>query len=211
MEKLAHDKNLNEIEDEIRDIKLKTFIVNNPETSKFITKAFGFETEILSKQMLPFFYNEGLDIALETKMHTNDAVLKYFRQLKRIIELAFDMPAVLEELEDFIHVLDRPAGNTEKEILASMKLLPRYKKLQRLKQFYATLVRFTLRCIHNYFWNDITKGVEKGAGVKNPQFYIKKLIPMISAMKKGFEAEIEREFPSDKYDKEFGKFKVHVT
>ena len=208
VEKISHDKSINEIQSDIIDLKLSSFKVDGAkdEESKLITKMFGNSNNTLQGKHLPFFYNEGLDIFTAQSTDAKyDNIKKYFTEIKYTVWIAFDIPSVLEELEDFLNVLDKPSGNNVEQRQKSKELLPRYKKMMRLKDFYETLVRFTLRCIHNYFWVDITKGVEKGAGVKNVSHCIKKVLPLVLKTKAEFEAEIEKEYPSDKYTDEFGR------
>jgi len=73
---------------------------------------FGNVSDILMGKHLPFFYNEGLDIFTA---HSSDAkydnIRKYFTEIKYTVWIAFDIPSVLEELEDFLNVLDKPSGN----------------------------------------------------------------------------------------------------
>ena len=207
-EKILHQKSINEIQEDLIDIKLKSYQVSstNATESNHITQVFGNKNGILKGKIIPFFYSECLDVELEVGEYTNAKMLSYFRSLKHTVKVAFDIPAALEQLEDFTNYLDKPVGNNINEINASKKLLPRYKKMKKLEQLYDTLVRFTLTCIHNFFWTDITLGVEKGVGTKNPSHRIKQLLPLMLYVKKSFEAEIEKEFPADKYEKELTKF-----
>jgi hypothetical protein len=67
--------------------------------------------------------------------------------------------------------------------------------MKRLESFYEILIRFTLTVLHNFFWNDITEGVEKGAGSKNINYKIKQILPIMIKIKHMFEEEIDKEFP----------------
>jgi hypothetical protein len=44
--------------------------------------------------------------------------------------------------------------------------------MKRLESFYEILIKFTLTVLHNFFWNDITLGVDKGSGTKNLSYRI---------------------------------------
>jgi len=104
------------------------------------------------------------------------------------LKYAYDVYTILQSYEDFIDTLDRPADENKK------KLLPRYKKMKRLESFYEILIRFTLTVLHNFVWEDITKGVD-GLGSKNVSYRIKQILPIMIKIKKMFEDEIDKEFP----------------
>ena len=200
-EKIKYEKSSNNIKEDLIDLKLRSYIVDgsNDDLSKEITKAFDLEkagSGILKGKTVPYFYSEFLDVFSD--LYDNAAVLKdYFRTIKYDVRMALDIPEILQTLEDYIDVLDRPQDDNKK------KLLPRYKKMKRLESFYEILVRFTLTILHNFFWKDITLGVDKGAGTKNLSYRIKQILPMMMKIKHDFEDEIDKEFPRDKYEHEF--------
>ena len=200
-EKIKYEKSSNNIKEDLIDLKLRSYIVDstNDDLSKEITKAFDLEkagSGILKGKTVPYFYSEFLDVFSD--LYNNAAVLKdYFRTIKYDVRMALDIPEILQTLEDYIDVLDRPQDDNKK------KLLPRYKKMKRLESFYEILVRFTLTILHNFFWKDITLGVDKGAGTKNLSYRIKQILPMMMKIKHDFEDEIDKEFPRDKYEHEF--------
>ena len=200
-EKIKYEKSSNNIKEDLIDLKLRSYIVDgsNDDLSKEITKAFDLEkagSGILKGKTVPYFYSEFLDVFSD--LYNNVAVLKdYFRTIKYDVRMALDIPEILQTLEDFIDVLDRPQDDNKK------KLLPRYKKMKRLESFYEILVRFTLTILHNFFWKDITLGVDKGAVTKNLSYRIKQILPMMIKIKHDFEDEIDKEFPRDKYEQEF--------
>jgi hypothetical protein len=59
--------------------------------------------------------------------------------------------------------------------------------MKRLESFYEILIRFTLTVLHNFLWDDITKGVEKGLGSKNVSYRIKQILPIMIKIKHMFE------------------------
>ena len=203
-EKINHQKSNNDIKNDLIDLKLRSYQVDGKKgnESRVITIPFGTNTRDLAGKKLPFFYHEYLYKYCEIESNTNENMLNYFRTIRHDVKVALDIPEVLQTLEDFIDVLDRPLDDDKK------KLLPRYKKLKRLESVYDILVSFTLTLIHNFYWKDITLGVEKGSGTKNLTYRIQQILPLIISIKQSLESEIEKEFPADKYEKElFDKFK----
>jgi hypothetical protein len=127
-------------------------------------------------------------------------MLNYFRTLKYDLSVAFDIPEILQKLEDFITVLDKPTDDDAKE------KLPRYKKLKRLESFYDTLIKISLTVLHNFYWKDITKGVDgEGRPTKNISYRIQQVLPIMMRLKNEFEDQIEHEFPGDEYERQFFK------
>jgi hypothetical protein len=45
--------------------------------------------------------------------------------------------------------------------------------MKRLESFYEILIRFTMTMLHNFFWLDIMKGVDKGVGTKPLSYRLK--------------------------------------
>jgi len=190
-EKIQHEKSENNIKEDVLDLKVRHFKVKvAADESKLITKAFGNENELLKGKQIPFFYSEFLDMNDKLVATVNDKeIVNYFRTLKQDLKYAYDVYTILQSYEDFIDTLDRPADDNKK------KLLPRYKKMKRLESFYEILIRFTLTVLHNFLWDDITKGVEKGLGSKNVSYRIKQILPIMIKIKHMFEEEIDKEFP----------------
>jgi len=195
-EKIHHEKTENNIKEDLLDLKVRHFKVKNADESKLITKAFNNSNGNLANKQIPFFYSEFLDMNDKEIKDVNDKeIVNYFRTLKQDLKYAYDVFDILQKYEDFIDTLDRPTGDTEEAILANKKKLPRYKKMKRLESFYEILIRFTLTVLHNFFWNDITLGVE-GAGSKNISYRVKQILPLMIKIKQMFEDEINREFPT---------------
>jgi len=198
-EKIQHDKSESSIKEDVLDLKVRHFKVKytNDTESKLITNAFGKENDKLKGKQIPFFYSEFLDMNDKIVNTVNNReIVNYFRTLKQDLKYAYDVFDILQKYEDFIDTLDRPADDDKK------KLLPRYKKMKRLESFYEILIRFTLTVLHNFFWNDITKGVE-GAGSKNISYRVKQILPLMIKVKEMFEDEINKEFPAHISEKEF--------
>jgi hypothetical protein len=171
-------------------------IPTKDDESKLITKSFGKENNILKGKSIPFLFNEYLYVSKELTNKGDDNMTSYFRTIRQDVKVALDIPQVLQTLEDYIDVLDRPADENKK------KLLPRYKKLKRLESVYDLLVSFTLSLIHNFFWKDITLGCDKGAGTKNLSYRIQQVMPIVLKLKRDLESEIEHEYPHDAYEKQ---------
>jgi SpoVK/Ycf46/Vps4 family AAA+-type ATPase len=198
-EKIQHDKSESSIKEDVLDLKVRHFKVKytNDTESKLITNAFGKENDKLKGKQIPFFYSEFLDMNDKIVNTVNNReIVNYFRTLKQDLKYAYDVFDILQKYEDFIDTLDRPADDDKK------KLLPRYKKMKRLESFYEILIRFTLTVLHNFYWNDITLGVE-GAGSKNISYRVKQILPLMMKVKEMFEDEINKEFPAHISEKEF--------
>jgi hypothetical protein len=198
-EKIKHQKSNNEVKEDLIDIRLRSFQVDstNDVESNLITKSFGSKNNNnkLTAKQIPFFFNEYL-FRLKEIEDKNDNMTNYFRTIRHDVKVALDIPEVLQTLEDFIDVLDRPADDDKK------KLLPRYKKLKRLESMYELLISFTLSLIHNFFWRDITEGVAKGTGTKNLSYVIKQVLPIIIKLKYDLEDQINEEFKMDEYEQQ---------
>jgi hypothetical protein len=197
-EKIKHQKTENEIKEDMIDLKVRHFKVDGASDtqSKLITKGFGLENDVLKNKIIPFFYSEIIDMNRKINGINDDAIKTYFNTLKNDLRYAYDVPEILQKYEDYIETLDRPAGDNENEKLNNKKKLPRYKKMKRLESFYEILIRFTLTVLHNFFWNDITLGVDKGAGSKTLSYRVKQVLPLMIKVKKIFEDEIDLEFPT---------------
>ncbi len=189
-EKIKHQKTENEIKEDMIDLKVRHFKVDsaNNNQSKYITKYFGDENNKLKGKIIPFFYNEYIDIDINLGDTDEKEIKTYFNTLKNDLRYAYDVPEILQKYEDYIETLDRPANEDLK------KKLPRYKKMKRLESLYEILIKFTLTVLHNFFWNDITQGVDKGAGNKNITYRVKQVIPLMVKVKKIFEDEIDKEY-----------------
>ena len=191
-EKINNDKTDNEIRDDLIDLKVRHFKVQETgDESSLITQAFGKGNTLLKGKMIPFFYSECLYMKdTEWGKINNKTILNYFKTLKQDLKYAYDVHAILQNYEDAIETLDRPTDFNKKI------LLPRYKKMKRLESFYDILINFTLTVLHNFFWVNITKGIEKGAGSKNISYRVKQILPIMMKIKKMFEDEIDKEFPA---------------
>ena len=204
-EKIKHQKSNNEIKDDLVDLRLRSYHVDSKADteSKLITKAFGVENNKLKSKQIPFFFSEYLYKTKEfIADSTADKMRDYFRTIRHDVKVALDIPEILQTLEDFIDVLDRPA-DYDKKIL-----LPRFKKLKKLESMYDILISFTLTLFHNFFWRDITEGVDKGSGTKNLSFVIKQILPIIIKLKHDLEDKINEEFKMDAH--EISLFKLSI-
>ncbi len=193
------NKKEKEIKEDLIDINIKSFKVKNDNDaqSKLITKYFDEKligTDKLQNKNIPYFYHELLD--------NNEAGTKnfynYFNDIKQELRYAYGTFETLQQLEDYIDVLDRPENDDKK------KLLPRYKKMKRLEAFYEILIKFTMTMLHNFFWLDISKGLD-GAGTKPLSYRIKQIMPIMLRLKKEIENELDAEYPKDKFQLELQK------
>ena len=196
------EKNKTKIKNDFLDIKFRSYKCKDNAQSLFITKYFKQYTNIdannsLNTKIIPFLYNECLDF--ET---TDNDLKNYFNTIKNDVKTAFNIPEILQTLEDYIDVYDMPKNENDK------KLLFRYKKMKQLERFYDILVKFTLSTLHNFFWTDICKGVDKGVGTKNLSYHIERVLPIMLKVKQMFENLIQDEYKFDKYDKSL--FEVNV-
>ena len=104
-EKIKHQKTENEIREDIIELKVRHYKVDdaNGTESKLITKCFGVETENLKSKVIPFFYSEFLDMNNTlVKDFNNEKIINYFGTLKQDLRYAFDIFDVLQRYEDFI-------------------------------------------------------------------------------------------------------------
>ena len=202
-EKIKSNKKEKEIKEDLVDISIKSFKVSgaNDTQSKLITKPFGVEIAVLQNKSVPYFYHELLD----KNEGSYAAFYNYFNEIKQELRYAYGTFETLQQLEDYIDVLDRPAGANEGEILVNKKKLPRYKKMKRLESFYEILIKFTMTMLHNFFWLDIINGVDKGAGTKPLSYRIKQIVPIMMRLKKEIEAELDLEYPKDRFQTEMEK------
>jgi hypothetical protein len=110
-EKIKHQKSNNEIKNDLVDLKLRSFQVESATDtqSELITKAFGKSNKLLTGKLIPFFFSEYLYKTKEfIKDSTPDKMRDYFRTIRHDVKVALDIPEILQTLEDFIDVLDRP-------------------------------------------------------------------------------------------------------
>lgn len=183
-EKIKITKNKNNIKDDMIDLKIRSYVCDNTNNneSRLITRYFGRESVLLKGKHIPFFYNESLDY------NGTESIKDYFKTIKQNLRYAFNTFEILQEYEDYIEVLDRPANELLKQ------KLPRYKKMKRLESLYEMLINFTLTVLHNFFWLDISLGIG-GAGTKNLSYRIEQIMPLILNVKKMFEDMIDDEYP----------------
>ena len=121
-EKIKHQKSNNEIKNDLIDLKLRSYKVDDKsqDEGKLISKSFGNENSLLFGKKLPFFFSEYLR---QRKFihNSDDNMSDYFKTIIHDVRIALDIPEVLQTLEDYIDVLDRPETDNKKI------LLPRYK------------------------------------------------------------------------------------
>jgi len=63
--------------------------------------------------------------------------------------------------------------------------------MKRLESFYEILIKFTMTMLHNFFWFDINKGVDKGVGTKPLSYRLKWILPIMMRLKKDIENELD--------------------
>jgi len=146
-----------------------------------------------------FFYSPALEVLNKdnfnglTQQQFNagkDNLLKYINQLKQKIRYAFDMPRKEAYLQDIISTIDQPVGEYKIE-------LPRFKKLQRLKQFNELTVQIFLTILHEMYWVEFA-GLKEN--VKNLNHYVAKVVPIVQYLYNIFLEQVEEEYPIDEYE-----------
>ncbi len=97
MEKIKHSKTNNEIKEDIIDLKIRRYKVDEKadDESIKITQSFLDKNNKLKGKSLDFFYNECLDTLLENGEYKNEKMRTYFRTLKYDLSIAFDIPEIL--------------------------------------------------------------------------------------------------------------------
>ena len=83
-----------------------------------------------------------------------------------------------------------------------MVFLPFFPRFFVIFHLFLLFFIITLNVLHNFYWNDITLGVE-GAGSKNISYRVKQILPLMMKVKEMFEDEINKEFPAHISEKEF--------
>ena len=134
------------------------------------------------------FNNTLLFFYFSSSVITNIAVKNYILSLEDKLQDVFNIRETLTNLEDLIETVDRPVG------IENKRLLPRYKKMERLKKFYHNLITFTLSNLHNFFWEDF-RLIKRNP--KSLEYYMNKIIPMSIKIKEMYEKEIDEEFNID--------------
>ena len=158
-------------------------------------------------KIVPFFYFRTLDEKTDLNINTR----QYFNDLKNRLKQALGIPQTIKKLSDIIEVIDRP--QVENANNANWRqLVPRGKKLRRLKEVYEILIKFTLEMIHNFFWVDFIKprmvnnalaSAEQITNIHNINHYIERVIPISLQLKKLLESEVELDYPSDIIDLQY--------
>jgi len=189
-------------------IHFDKFIVDNVNTSQYITQMFGNTNNNLNGVILHFFYSEKLEEVLPNeKSISNDLknnksvyysmrgvdvlnkVNNYLLNLKKSLKDALKINTVLNGIRQSITYLDR---QNEWDIITE---LPRFKRLQRLKQLYETVVRIGLTLIHNFYWQDITENLSSDDNTLDK--CIEMASPYIIKLKHEMEDLVKKEFSYD--------------
>ena len=88
-------------------------------------------------------------------LKSNDAsIKKYVLNLRKKLGNALNLRKIEKDFEIIIALNDANTNPLDKD------KLPRQLKLNRLKQFYETLVDMGLTLIHNFYWENYSKGIE---------------------------------------------------
>ena len=158
------EKSKSQIKNDFNDLKIRSFKVISDGHSKYITKFYNLSegNDKLKNKIIPFFFNTAMYNDLQ-RNNGNEILKNYYNTLINDIKIAFNIPEILQTLEDYIEVYDRPTDNDKK------KLLFRYKKMMMLKKFYDILCCFSLEILDAFFWVDIC---ENKTGTKNLSYRI---------------------------------------
>jgi hypothetical protein len=137
---------------------------------------------------IPFFYLRSLD----DKTDLNTSTRQYFNDIKNRLKQALGIPQTIKKLSDIIEVIDRPQIENN-DNLNWRNLVPRGKKLNRLKVVYEILLKFTLEMIHNFYWVDFLKvnmgpnnaivSVDQNTNIHNINHYIERFTNFITIKK----------------------------
>ena len=116
----------------------------------------------------------------------NDAVIKkYVLNLKKKLGNALNLRKIEKDFEITMALNDANTNPQDKD------KLPRQQKLNRLKQFYDTLVDMGLVLIHNFFWENYNLEIES---FKTLEECIQLAAPIIFYLKDQFENAVHHEF-----------------
>ena len=90
-------------------------------------------------------------------------------------------------LEDIIINIDQPTEEYKYKI-------PRYRKLQRLRQINNEVVTFFLSTLHNFYWVDLGANQTTNENIND---IIKRITPITVNLHKALLDELHYEFPKD--------------
>ena len=136
-----------------------------------------------SNKLIFFYFFSGIA--------NQNAIKNYLLTLEDKLQDVFNIRETLTNLEDLIETVDRPINRP------ATVLLPRYKKMMRLRKFYENLIKFTLSNLHDFFWEDFRL---LKRNTKSLEYYMNKIIPISIKIKEMYEKEIDEEFNIDMGD-----------
>ena len=194
-EKIQSDKSDSKIKKDIIKLNISHYHVDTE------TKAFSINNNLtriginnpIMNQYLPFFYLNMTQIRNINNTATRDDILSYLRKIKDDFSYALGFPYKQQFLRDTIDAIDRIKENDD------INMLPRGRKLNRLRKFHKNIIEFTLKTLHDFYWIDIK---ENKKNTQPLDFYIQMIIPIIFDLVDKFENEIEKEFPADLIEKQ---------
>ena len=126
-----------------------------------------------------FVYNDDI------KNSNENDVKRYVLNCQKKLGNALNLRKIIKDFEITMYLND---GNTKPE---DKDKLPRAQKLNRLNQFYITLIDMGLILIHNFFWINFDNEEE---GYKTLEECIQLATPLIFYLKDQFENAIHKEF-----------------
>ena len=112
-------------------------------------------------------------------------IKKYILNLRKKLGNALNLRKIEKDFEITMALNDANTEDRDKD------KLPRQQKLNRLRQFYETLVDMGLTLIHNFFWENYEKEIES---FKTLEECIQLATPIIFYLKDQFENAIHNEF-----------------
>ena len=201
MKKLNINKNEELVKKDIKKIIIPPYHVRDVVRAAIICRADS--SNKIDQKYIPFFYRSRDEInyyALNTvslfnlKTETAATELKeYLENIKNKFRYALGFPAKEQFIQDSIDVIDGDVDEKQRNIL------PRSKKLFRLRKFHINVIEFALKMLHDYFWMDITNNKTNDEELS---YYINKIIPVIVNLVDNFYKEIDDEYPLHIIDKQ---------
>ena len=194
-EKIQGDKSESKIKKDIININIAHYHVDTENKAFSINSVLNsfMKPNPIMNEYLPFFYLNRSQINSITNITTRNDINSYLNKIKDDFSYALGFPYKQQFLRDTIDAIDRPKPGSD------INLLPRGKKLNRIKKFHKNIIEFTLKTLHDFYWIRIK---ENKKNTQPLDFYIQMIIPIIMNLVDRFEAEIEKEFPSDLIEKQ---------
>ncbi len=195
VEKINKDKSEKESKQDLMNLIIPHFHVDDEKKAKAINTVSGNNNPILG-QYLPFFYlnmTQIRNIPVTIGDTTQSDILSYLNKVKDDVAYCFGFPLKHQEIWDTIIAIDRPGENVD------INMLPRSKKLNRLRMIHKNIIEYFLQSLHDLLWISIKENKKSS---KDLNYYIQSLYPIMKKLIHDLEEEVDKEFPVDLIEKQ---------